>query len=322
MPATPAPDTLTTYSAVAAQAGIKDLTEFSAINRLISFISPLIVKNLNRDFLLVSSPANPVTEYPAGRNYKDLVLRNTPIWVPSRSCTLTLGSPTVGGLTDVSDIYVGMPAVSFSTTSSTNPLPQGCAVAAVSSPPASVTLTANANLSGTFTVTFGLAVWLDMRGFYGDGAGVAGGGAGPFAQSTQMTLGIDYALKRDTLGGRSRSGILTRLGGGPTGFMVDWPWQWRRGSLTATLPPAWPDGQGYIKVTYWAGYDQMPADLELAVVRAILRCRESRWYGAFVTQTSFEDSSVTLEQNKSDILSYLLANEVNEVLKKYRNMVI
>ena len=90
------------------------------------------------------------------------------------------------------------------------------------------------------------AVYLDAGGFYGDGIT-------PFLGNTQLALGKDFVLLRDQPDGTSKSGILRRLGGGITGATLDWPWEWRKGTLTARMPPAWPAGYGNVKIQYTAG---------------------------------------------------------------------
>ncbi len=103
----------------------------------------------------------------------------------------------------------------------------------------------------------GLTVWLDPGGFYGDAPGAFGSTtAVGQTNPTLLTLGVDYALKRDQPDGSSKCGLLRKLGSGIVGGAMSWPWDWqmRKGTLTARLPPGWPGGAGNIKVAYTAGY--------------------------------------------------------------------
>jgi Phage gp6-like head-tail connector protein len=109
----------------------------------------------------------------------------------------------------------------------------------------------------------GLSVYLDVSGFFGKGTSA-------FAADTLLTEGTDYVLERDQADGSSRSGVVTRLGGGSVGGPLAWPWQFDlpRGSLTARLNPRWPSARGCVKVVYTHGYQltDVPYDLQAAVI--------------------------------------------------------
>jgi Phage gp6-like head-tail connector protein len=109
----------------------------------------------------------------------------------------------------------------------------------------------------------GLYVYLDVNGYFNKGVGA-------FGASTLLTEGVDYVLQRDQSDGKSKSGVVTRLGGGSVGGPLAWPWQFDlpRGSLTARLNPRWPGVPGCIQVAYYAGYQlaDVPHDLQAAVV--------------------------------------------------------
>lgn len=109
-----------------------------------------------------------------------------------------------------------------------------------------------------YPVTAVASVYLDAGGHFGQGSGA-------FAAATQLTNGTDYVLEW-TDAGKSNTGILVRLGG--WGF-VGWPsmgnWQTvdlmtaqrNRGSV-------WPRIPGCLKVTYTAGFVDVPDDLRMA----------------------------------------------------------
>lgn len=123
-----------------------------------------------------------------------------------------------------------------------------------------------------------LGVWLDPEGFYGSRPG-------SFAPSTLLVAGTDYALVPDQPDNSSRSGTLTKLTG-------DWPGEWSRpGRLLGARPVP---GRGNIKVTYVAGYNLVPKDVELAANLTIAHVRRSRKHGMPLQAESFEDYSYTL----------------------------
>lgn len=177
------------------------------------------------------------TEYKNGTGTQRLVLKHRPVRSYRLTGTLSSGSTTVSGLSSTTNLSVGMPAIATG-------IPAGTTVASIPSS-TSVALSQAATASGSASILFGIACWLDAAGYYGDGTGA-------FASTTQLTLGSDYGLERDD-NGLSQSGILVRLSGGPSGAVVDWPWGWRKGTLTARMPPAWTEGMGNIKVVYAAG---------------------------------------------------------------------
>ncbi len=226
------------------------------------------VKNYcKRDFELTV-----YTAYVDGRNQPRLVLRQRPVRSYALSGTTTSASTSVTGISDTGNLTVGMPVLGTG-------IPHGTTLSAITSPSA-ITLSAAATASGTVTLKFGLAVWLHAGGF-------AGQSADPFPESTQLEQGVDFYLEVDQPDGSSKCGLLRRLGGGPTGSAIDWPWEWRKGSLTARMAPAWPDTAGGIKVMFTAGFaeGQIPADLQMAT--AELTC----WLFRFAGQGGYPVSS-------------------------------
>lgn len=121
------------------------------------------------------------------------------------------------------------------------------------------------------------AVYLDAMGFYGDGANA-------FPTNSLLVSGKDYILRRDGTNGASESGLLQRLGGGWTGAILDWPAEWRRGTLTARVPPVWSIGSGNVKVLYTAGYQTIPDDLKLATLQLAIQVYKFRKRGGLLLQ--------------------------------------
>ena len=101
------------------------------------------------------------------------------------------------------------------------------------------------------------AVYMDATGYFGQGTN------SPFAASTQLAAGTDYALRLDdSLNGWSTSGILDRLGSANNQGYYFQPWG---GTLAlGGRSTSWNKGQGNIKVIYTAGYtvDTIPSTLK------------------------------------------------------------
>lgn len=206
-----------------------------------------------------------VQEFPLLRGGGEaLVLEQTPVLSYRQNGTIANGSPVITGLSDTSRFFVGMPvvqAVGPQYTSTTQPFPNGVTIQSVDSA-AQVTLTGNAttSLSGVPFV-FGLAVWLDLQGSYGDGVGTDP--SGPFGPLTLLNAGLDYSIQRDQPDGSSKSGKLIRgsslvgalgMGGNWSPYGSAWGGFAGRGTLTTPLPPLWPRyPPGCVKVVYAAG---------------------------------------------------------------------
>lgn len=103
-------------------------------------------------------------------------------------------------------------------------------------------------------------VWINNSGFYGTGPSPA------FPADQVLSEGADYVLDRRPGGTESKTGILYRIGS-------VWPMLHRVmqiNRLGVDLGPAW----GNIKVTYSAGYLEVPQDLQYAcalLARSMLR---------------------------------------------------
>lgn len=132
-------------------------------------------------------------------------------------------------------------------------------------------------------VTAVAGVWVHDAGHFG---------AGPdaFGSATALVSGVDYALDVSPGGSVSKSGILFRLG-------TVWPMRkqsYGRGLLGVDFGPAW----GNIKVSYTAGYECVPADLQMAVVMVAQAMRKSAPEGGRL-----------LESEKLGDYSYRLAHQ-------------
>lgn len=104
-------------------------------------------------------------------------------------------------------------------------------------------------------------VYVDQNGYYGDGIGA-------FPDSSELTLGVHYAIKKDG-DGEGTAGLLRKIG--PAGGQSV-----RRGWLTEVgRVNTWPVGDGNIKVEYTAGYEEAPADVKQAAFQMLAWMRSA-----------------------------------------------
>lgn len=124
-------------------------------------------------------------------------------------------------------------------------------------------------------------VRIDPSGYYGQGPD-------SFGSETQLTAGVDYALRMDAPDGlSSRSGLLDRIGTVWTGDVERPP-----GRLSSQRVP----GKGNVKVTYTAGYATIPDDLQAVVWQAVGQMRASTPAGAMLVSEGYDGYNYTLEQ--------------------------
>lgn len=102
-------------------------------------------------------------------------------------------------------------------------------------------------------VTAVAGVWLDASGFYGQAAG-------SFADpETLLEPGRDFYVENLEANERNPSRLV----------MITNPWAFgvlnQVSPIGETVHALWPRGRGNIKVTYTAGYREMPDDLEMAI---------------------------------------------------------
>jgi len=198
-------------------------------------------------------------EYHNGRGVPELTPRQRPIAVWMLLGDTTANSPVITNLSSTSGLAAGYPAHGYG-------IGKGAVISTVDSA-TQVTLTVNNTATQTQqSVCFGINMWLDAGGFFGQGQQQQPGG--PYSSVAQLQIGIDFVVEVDMPDlsgnlartvGLSKSGIVRRLGGGFTGTTISWPWEWRKGTLTTRLPPAWPPGYGNLRVQYVAGYNTVTA---------------------------------------------------------------
>lgn len=166
-----------------------------------------------------------------------------------------------------------------------------------------------------YPVTAVASVYIDAGGKFGQGSGA-------FPSSSLLTNGLDYALEW-TDGNKSNTGCLVRLGG--YGF-AGWPtmgnWQTvDLMTLQRNRGSVWPQIPGSIKVTYTAGFSDVPDDLRMACEN--LTCwlfRAAPLGGDPITSESLGSYSYSLA---SQALSGLPAlGSTRQLLSTYRRPVL
>lgn len=157
------------------------------------------------------------------------------------------------------------------------------------------------------------SVYLDSGGYYGDGASA-------FAATTLLTVGTDYVLVRDD-GSQSASGRLRRLGVlGSSAWMHSA--SVTQGSLAGRTGPSWPRGQGNIKVTYTAGFTEIPRDLTLATLQVAAYVQALASTGGMLIgseslgEYSNSQSAVAIQSGVPQLGSAL------QTLKRYRGIAV
>ena len=217
--------------------------------------------------------AGATAEYPYLLGDTDLPLDQRPVrplgaTAPGIQGTLTQGSPTITGLPSTgyqstASMLAGMPVCLHGQSAiqgqNAKAIPAFTTLTVTPSG-TTATMSANAALSGTFYLVFGLDVYLDYGGMAGQGVQAGQAAMGFGGQPTQQFIGRDYILRVDEpLYAGSSSGLLTRWGASPgwggwgANYGIDAGWG-NRGGLTASLSPVWPRIPGSVMVNYVAGY--------------------------------------------------------------------
>lgn len=138
-------------------------------------------------------------------------------------------------------------------------------------------------------------IWVDPSGYYGDGPNA-------FADATKLVRGTDYVLVRDdqktpSVGG---SGVVRRIGAIPAaGFGVlgysGGFWRMGLGGLSGLgWASVWPAGDGNIKVSYTAGFTNIPPEITTAVNSLAATIRLFSPNGRPMASESYIDYSYTL----------------------------
>ncbi len=143
---------------------------------------------------------------------------------------------------------------------------------------------------------------------YEDTDGLWGQAPNAFAAATQLTQGVDYALRVDQPGNVSRSAMLLRIRG---------VWQsqyWKDGLALATYPHT---GLGNIRVDYSPGFATIPSDLALAAIRVISKVRGSRKWGMLVQGGGYEEFHINFA-SWPEVKLGLLDGDTAPAIARYR----
>lgn len=215
------------------------------------------------------------TEYHDGNEMPDLVLRQFPVLsgtttVAAASSGLVLPQATLN-VASVSGFNPNGGTVSVQTSNSTYTSVDYTAASGTQ-------FTGCSGGTGTLSSTAGQnqvgspVVWVDFNGFGGTGPGTNGNP--PFPDASIIGQGLSWMPRLDdpTLGRVSRQGVLQRIGGpggiGWVGYPV-YGGYGSQGKLSAYRNPCWSRGQGNIKVTYAAGYADVPDELTYAATALV-----------------------------------------------------
>lgn len=123
-------------------------------------------------------------------------------------------------------------------------------------------------------------LWEDTAANFSHGDG------SPFASATLLDQGVDYVLEVDTEGTQSASGIVHRLN-------TVWPEDYAAytpGRIISAYAPT----LGSIKVTYVAGYDPVPKDLQMALCYLVSYMRRTMPQGGEIISEKVGDYAYTM----------------------------
>ena len=145
-----------------------------------------------------------------------------------------------------------------------------------------------------YPVTTVAGVWVDSTGYWGASATA-------FDSNHQYVSGLDYALVKDGRGGNAATGRLYCLRG-------VWPpiWLTRSGVLGAVRKP----GAGNVKVSYTAGYDEIPMDVQRAIWEITAALLASKNIGRPFMSERYEEYQYLLASLRDMFLQIGSANQV------------
>lgn len=342
---------LTDYQTVKEAIGVPSTdTSQDAKIQLLTSAADAVVKQYTKRNLETQAG---IVEYPLLRNgAESLVLQETPVLCYRLNGNITNGSPTITGLSSVSNLLVGMPVIqAFGQNGpATQPFPNGATIQSIDTTNIAVTLTGNCSAATQSNVSFifGLALWLDIRGNFGDGIG--SDVSGPFAASTLRYLGRDYSLQRDQSDGTSMSGKLTYLSGwwGLSGAGIGGAWGWNGLSgygwmdgggvpLSAQPRPQYPSyPPGCVKVIYAAGYGigatmcgqmppntTIPADLTAATsLLAVWMWNNADTGGMLISNESYQGYSSSIAPAIDALKTAAELGSIRQILSRYRKVAV
>lgn len=151
------------------------------------------------------------------------------------------------------------------------------------------------------------SVYTSERGYWGQGSNA-------FSSDTLLTAGTDYVLRIDGNDGKSYSGVVERLNGAWEGTAL------YKAGVIGGVPSM---GRGNIKITYTAGFSEVPFDVKLAGYLLIASIRNSRNYGQLLASESRSDGSGSNSYSLAGGEAIgMMTPEVMGWLSKYRNVAV
>ncbi len=221
-------------------------------------------------------------EYKDGRNTRDLICKQWPVWAGTTTIALSSAGQALPQATINVASTKGFNPGTFGDPSATPPR-----IAVQVGTSAYITVTYTGTTSTSFTGCSGGTGTLQTNGFvyspcvWSDPQGYSGQSPSAFAESstgpsTLLIMGTQYMVNVDGGGGGSGSaatgrksarGTIRRIAGGQD----MWPGYFGGnmmygGKLAAYRKAVWPPGDGNIKVSYSAGYTQQ--EMPLGIVNA------------------------------------------------------
>ncbi len=261
---------------------------------LIAEASAVITESCNRPWWLLSN--GPETLYRSGQDETSLFI-DWPVRQPTATGTTTSGSTTVSALSlatgyTSANLFVGQSVRASG-------IPSGAFVATVESGTVTLSQAATVSASGV-ALTFGIAVWEDATGTWGQSTEAFG--------DDPLEVGNAYALRADQPDGlTSKSGMIDRTNG-------YWRQQYATGGGLASRGIG---GVGNYKIVANVGYPLIPADLEMACLRVVSRVRASRRFGQVASGGGYEGANVSFAPDVMAALG-VLGGDVAGVLARYR----
>lgn len=297
-----------------------------------------------------------ITEYPILLGGTSICLNEKYAQSYRLTGNIVNGLATITGLSSTSNLLVGMPvlqAIVVNSSVTTQPFPNGTTIQSVdSSSQVTLTNTCTAASQNGVLLDFGLALWYDPNGYYGDGIG--SDPAGPFGPATLLRQGLDFALQRDNpndiSGNVSKSSKLICLGIGSGlvgmvgtagfygGFWGDGVMMGGvgRGGLSARLPPLWPRyPQGAVKAVYAAGLGAgasapnglmpssttIPSDLTMATaLLGVWMWRNADTGGMLVPNESYQGYSGSVAPAIDALKTAAELGSIRQILSRYRRL--
>ncbi len=151
-----------------------------------------------------------------------------------------------------------------------------------------------------------------IASIYVDANAMWGQAPDAFAAASLLTAGESYALVKDQPDGSSRRGAIFRING-----VWPKPMAYQAGVISPVVGP----DVGNIKLTYNAGFDPIPGDLQQAICLLVSATRRIASFGVPTASESWEGYSVSVGGAAATAIGGLPPDTL-AVLVKYKNWAI